>query len=220
MADPVAVLAVGGVVGLVGGIVTLAWYLEKKRTEAMQAWAQANAFQYEGDAQNLANELGTFKLFNQGRSRKVKNLCRGSKEVGAVRVADYQYVTGSGKHQQTHQQTIVVVNTPGRSAPHFFLRKQNRFFDALDKMFGGQDINFDDDETFSKSFVLQTGGDEQQLRQFMSPRLRDTFNRLIDKNLILEVNGDVMVLHHGRRLKTEQIGELIADAVNIRRSWS
>ena len=81
-------------------------------------------------------------------------------------------------------------------------------------------INFDDDETFSKAYVLQTSGDENQLRQFMSPRLRETFNRLADKNLILEVNGDVMVIHQGRRLKPEQVSELIADAVNIRRNWS
>lgn len=207
-------------VGLVGGVVALAWYLEKKRTEAMQAWAQANAFQFEGEVPGLVDELGIFKLFSQGRSRKAKNVCRGSKEVGAVRVCDYQYVTGSGKHQQTHQQTIVVLNTPGRSAPHFFLRKQNRFFDALGKMFGGQDINFDDDEAFSKAYVLQTSGDEHQLRQFMSPRLRDAFNRLVEKNLVLEVNGDVMLIHFGRRLKPEQVSELIADAVNIRRNWS
>ena len=45
-------------------------------------------------------------------------------------------------------------------------------FDALGKMFGGQDINFDDDPDFSKAYVLQTNGDEERLRQFMNSKLR------------------------------------------------
>lgn len=213
-------VAVGGVIALVGGVVYLAFLMEKKRTEAMSAWASTHGFQFEGEAPQLAGELNGFKLFNQGRSRKAKNLMRGSKEPGAVRVCDYQYTTGSGKHQQVHQQTICILNTPGRQAPHFFLRRQRALFDALGKMFGGQDINFDDDPTFSKAYVLQTSGEVEQLRRFMSAGLRETFNRLSEKNLVMEVVGDTLVLHQGKRLKPEEIDGLVADAVNIRRQWS
>ncbi len=204
-------LAIGGVVALIGGIVYLAWLMEKKRTEAMTAFAQNHGYVFEGVSPNLINELSAFKLFNQGRARTAKNLMRGSKEPGA---------TGSGKHQQVHQQTICVLKTPGRNAPHFFLRKQNKLFDALGKLFGGQDINFDDDPTFSKTYVLQTAGDEQQLRGFMTVGLRETLSRMADRNIMMEVVGDTLVLHHGRRLKPEQLEALVADAVNIRRQWS
>lgn len=214
------VLAIGGLVLLVGGIGYLVWLMDKKRTEAMTAWAQAHGFVFEGPQPQLVQELSHFKLFNQGRSRTVKNLMRGSKEIGTVRVCDYQFTTGSGKHQTVHHQTVCIVNTPGRGAPHFFLRKQNRFFDALGKMFGGQDINFDDDETFSKAFVLQTGDDEQQLRHFMAPRLREGLIRMADKSPVMEVSGDVMVFHFGKRLKPEQVDALVADAVNARRLWA
>ena len=214
------VFAIGGVILFIGGIAYLAWWMDKKRTEAMTAWAQANGFVFEGPAPQLLNELGHFKLFSQGRSRTAKNLMRGSKEVGAVRVCDYQYTTGSGKNSTTHHHTICIINTPNRVAPHFFVRRQNRFFDALGKMFGGQDINFDDDKAFSDAFVLQTEGQEQQLRGFMTPRLREGLLKLQGKSPLIEVNGDVMVFHLGRRLKPEQIGELVADAVNLRRLWS
>lgn len=214
------VIAIGGLVLFIGGIGYLVWLMDKKRTEAMTAWAQANGFVFEGKVPQLAQELGGFKLFSQGRSRTVKNLMRGSKEVGTVRVCDYQFTTGSGKQQQVHHQTICIVNTPGRAAPHFFLRKQSRFFDALGKMFGGQDINFDDDETFSKAFVLQTNENEQQLRHFMSPRLREGLTRMADRNPLVEVAGDVMVFHFGKRLKPDQLPGLIADAVNLRRLWA
>lgn len=212
--------AIGGVIALIAGIVYLAWLMEKKRTEAMTAWAQAHGYVFEGPAQPLIDELSAFKLFSQGRARTAKNLLRGSKEPGAVRICDYQFTTGSGKHQQVHQQTICVLKTPGRAAPHFFLRRQRALFDALGKVFGGKDIDFDDDAAFSKAYVLQTNDDEQQLRGFMSPGLRDTFTKLSDKNLVMEVMGDTLVLHMGRRLKPDQLEGLVADAVNIRRQWS
>lgn len=213
-------LAIGGVVALVGGIVYLAWLMEKKRTEAMTAFAQTHGYVFEGVSPNLINELSAFKLFNQGRARTAKNMMRGSKEPGAVRICDYQYTTGSGKQQQVHQVTICVLKTPGRNAPHFFLRRQSKLFDALGKLFGGQDINFDDDPTFSKTYVLQTAGDENQLRGFMTAGLRETLSRMSDRNIMMEVVGDTLVLHHGRRLKPEQLEALVADAVNIRRQWS
>lgn len=213
-------IAIGGVVALIGGIVYLAWWMEKKRTEAMTAFAQSHGYQFEGPAQQLIDELAQFKLFNQGRARTAKNMMRGSKEPGAVRICDYQFTTGSGKHQQVHQQTICVLKTPGRNAPHFFLRRQRALFDSLGKLFGGQDINFDDDPAFSKAYVLQTSGDEAQLRGFMTVGLRETLSRLADKNLLMEVVGDTLVLHMGKRLKPEQLEGLVADAVNIRRQWS
>lgn len=214
------ILGIIGVIAFIGGIVYIAWLIEKKRTEAMTAWAQGHGFVFEGERPQLVDELSAFKLFNQGRHRKVKNLMRGAKDPGAVRIADYQYTTGSGKHQTVWNQTICVINTPGRHAPHFFCRRQRALFDALGKVFGGQDLNFDDDPAFSKAYVLQTAGDEQQLRHFMSPSLRDALTKLADKNLVLEVVGDTMLLHLGRRLKPEQLDGLVADAINLRRHWS
>ena len=213
-------LAIGGVVALIGDIVYLAWLMEKKRTEAMTAYAQAHGYVFEGNSPELIAQLAGFKLFNQGRARTAKNLMRGAKDPGALRICDYQFTTGSGKHQQVHQQTIVVLSTPGRVAPHFFLRRQRALFDALGKVFGGQDINFEDDPTFSKAYVLQTNGDEQQLRGFMSAGLRDTLSKMADKNLMMEVDGDTLILHQGKRLKPDQLDSLVADAINIRRQWS
>lgn len=220
MENAAPILAVAGVIAFIGGLVWLVWFIDKKRTESMSAWAQAHGFVFEGERPALIDELARFKLFNQGHKRKVKNLLRGAKDTGAVRIADYQYTTGRGKHQTVWQQTICILTSPGRRAPHFFVRRQQRLFDALGKVFGGQDINFDDDPKFSKAYVLQTAGDEQQLRHFMSPGLREALTRLADKNLVLEVEGDTMLLHRGRRLKAEQLDELVTDAINLRRHWS
>lgn len=210
-----------GVAAFIGLLIWFAWWLEKKRTEKMEAFAQSRGFAFEGEAHSIGNQLYEFKLFNQGHSATVKNAMRGAKEVGAIHVCDYQYVTGSGKNRHTHHQTIAVVHTPGRNAPHFFVRRQNRFFDAVGKLFGGQDINFDDDPEFSKTWVLQTSGDEGSLRHFMSSRLREHLTRVADRNFVLEVSGEYMLIHQSKRLKKEEdIDALLADAVNIRRLWS
>jgi hypothetical protein len=214
------VLASGGVILFIAGIVYIAWLVEKKRTEAMSAYAQVHGYVFEGVQPQLLEDLAGFKLFNQGHSREVKNFMRGAKDVGAIRIADYQYVTGSRKHRTVWSQTICILQTPGRNAPHFFCRRQRALFDTLGKLFGGQDLNFDDDPAFSKAYVLQTSGDEQLLRHFMSPNLREALTRMADKDLVLEVSGDTLLLHHGRRLAPEQIDALVADAVNLRRTWS
>ena len=220
MNDLTPILGIVGVAAFIGFFIWVAWYVEKRRREAMAAWAQANGFTYEASGGGLINTLSAFKLFNQGRARVAKNLLRGSKDTGAISICDYQFTTGSGRSQTVHHQTIAILQTPGRHAPHFFLRRQRALFDALGKMFGGQDINFDDDPAFSKAWVLQTGGDENQLRHFMNPALRDTLTRMADRNLVIEVVGDTMLIHHGRRLKPEQLQALMTDAINIRRHWS
>ncbi len=215
------VLFIVGFIGFVVGIIALSWWFEKKRTEAMEAYAQSRGFTFEGENPALMAELRNFKLFGQGHSQVVKNAMRGAKDIGAIRICDYTYTTGSGKHRTVHNQTIAVVHTPGRNAPHFFVRRQRALFDSLGKLFGGQDINFDDDPAFSNAYVLQTSGGEQRLQSFMSVGLRETFTRLVDKNLIVEVKGDTLLIHQGKRLKKhEDIDGLVADAVNIRRQWS
>lgn len=214
-------LFIAGSLAFLGAIFGLNWYLAKKRTETMQAYSESRGYTFEGDAHSIGAQLHDFKLFNQGHSARIRNAMRGVKETGAVHICDYQYSTGSGKNRTTHHQTIALLHTPGRRAPHFFMRRQVRFLDAIGKVFGGQDINFEEDPDFSKTWVLQSNGDEALLRRFLSPALREHLNRLAHRNLVVEVNGDLMVIHQSRRLgKHEDIDALLADAVNIRRHWS
>lgn len=199
----------------------LSWWLNKKRTEKMQSYSESRGYTFEGDAHTIGMQLDAFKLFTQGHSSRIRNAMRGAKETGAIHICDYQYSTGSGKNRTTHHQTIALLHTPGRRAPHFFIRRQARFFDAVGKLFGGQDINFDEDPDFSNKYVLQGAGDEDVLRRFMTPGLRELLTRLADRNLVVEVNGELMLIHQSRRLgKHDDIDALLADAVNIRRQWS
>ena len=66
------ILFVVGIVAFVALLVWFAWWLEKKRTEKMQAFAQSRGFAFEGEAHSIGGQLHAFKLFNQGHSASVK----------------------------------------------------------------------------------------------------------------------------------------------------
>lgn len=215
---PVAGIAIALVV--IGLVVYVGYVVEKKRTEAMEQYAQSHGLVFEGTTTQLRDWVTGFKLFNQGHSRVLKNVMRGAKDQAALAVADYKYTTGSGKHSHTHNQTICVVRHPGLRVPHFFLRRQVALFDALGKMFGGQDINFDEDPAFSKAFVLQTNESEQEVRRYFNERARSHFTALAGRQVQVEAVGDTILIHFGKRLDVKDLDALVADAVNSSRLWS
>jgi hypothetical protein len=193
---------------------------EKKRTEAMQQYAQSRGFTFEGAAPSLQRWMQGFKLFNRGHSRVLKNVMLGVRDRADVAVGDYRYRTSYGRHSRVHHQTICVVRHPGLRVPHFFLRRQVPLYDALGKLFGGQDINFDEDPAFSKAFVLQTSGEEQAVRRFFNERARSHFTSLAGRSVQVEGVGDTLLIHFGKRLDVEDIDGLVADAINTARLWA
>lgn len=215
-----AFLLVGGALGLIGLIVAAAWYFDKKRTEAFEAYAQQRGYAFEGRASDLMRLVSGFKLTTQGRSKEFKNAMRGAKDRAQVFLADYKYVTGGGKSTTTHRQTVCVVRYPGLRLPHFFVRRQLPLFDAVGKLFGGQDINFDDDPDFSKAFVLQSDEGDGEVRRYFNERARAHFVGLASKYVQVEGDGEVLLVHLGRPLKVDQLDALVADAVNTARLWA
>jgi hypothetical protein len=218
--DMIPVVVIGGVIVLVGGIIWLAIWLEKKRTEAVTAFAASNGFSPDPDMAGFQGSMAPYKLFNQGHGRKVKNLIRATRGDDQLAICDYQYTTGAGKNQQTHHHTICVVQSPRLRVPHFFARRQMAFFDFLGKVFGGQDINFDEDPTFSKAYVLQTGDAEDELRRCFNDRVRGLFSELAKKNPQVEGREGTVLFHYGRRLKPDRMNELIDDTLSIRQVLS
>jgi hypothetical protein len=212
------ILAIVGIIGFIAGIVWLVKYLEKKRTEAVHGWAQSNGFAPDPGWDAFHGSLQEFKVFNQGHSRRLRNLVRAARGDDQLALCDYQYTTGSGKHQATHHHTLCVVRSSRGALPHFFARRQMALFDFLGKVFGGQDINFDEDPEFSKAYVLQTAGAEVELRRLFNEPVRSTFSRLAPKGVQVEGRGDTVVFHYGRRLKPERFGELVDDAVAVRQA--
>lgn len=208
------VLPVVGMLAIGGGILGLVLYFDKKRREAWMAVAQQLGFTYERKQSGVSRGFGYFKIFSLGYSKGCKNILSGPFRSQEATLMDYQYTTGGGKNRSTHRQTLCVLKNPEIDVPHCFLRRQSKVFDFLGKVFGGQDIDYDEDPEFSKTFVLQ-GENEAATRRLFDLRLRQRFMKLAQTNLQVEIRGNTLLIHKGRTLKPEDANTLLQQAHEI-----
>jgi len=174
---------------------------EKKRREAWAEIALPLGFTYSRDLSQLRSaETARFKLFSSGRSHRVQSVIRGENGGINIVLADYSYVTGSGKNATTHHQTVCLLQADTLALPHFYLRPEMKFFSFLQTLFSGKDINFDDDPEFSNMFILQ-GEDEDAIRKLFTPGVRRTLAMPDNKRLNIEGRGKALLIHDGSRMK-------------------
>ena len=211
MEKAAAILLFVVVFAIVGGVIWLSAHLAKKRRAAVAAVAERLGLTFEREANGFYAEHAYFKMLGRGRSQKSFNQIGG--EMGGLRVQipTFRYVTGSGKNQSTRTMTIVCLKDPNLSAPQAFLRREVRFLDALGKVFGGKDINFDEDPEFSKSFVLQ-GQIEEETRAFFDEKVRRAFLAHKARTFTFEVNGDTLMMSAEKVVKPEEIETLLGEA--------
>lgn len=204
------VIAVVVALAVVGVAAMLQARIDRKRMEAWNAWAQSMGFHFAARI-HLQSEYSGFKLFTRGHSRRTVNVLRGQYRGVATLIGDYSYTTGSGKNRRRHRQTVFVFEEPSLALPHCFLRRESRLFDFLGKLFGGQDINFEEDPEFSKAFVLQ-GADEAATRSLFDWELRQGFMAQRGRSLQFEAYGSTVVVHWGRVLSPETLEQDLQEA--------
>ena len=212
MEEYIPFLMIGGFLMLFVVIVAYSYYAAQKRAEAMRAIAERMGFEYQEKAGSLRNNYAHFNLFSRGHSQRVINYLRGEKNEVEVSVADYHYTTGSGKSSTHHAQTICIIKDPSLDLPNFFVRRENKFFDYLGKLFGGQDINFNEDEKFSSAFVLQSKSEAETRNLFNH---RDAFGKFSGTNAQIEGQGDSLVVHKGTIAKPEELPNLLKDTFDV-----
>lgn len=194
---------VPGIIGLIVLVIVLSVIHEKKRREALRAFADMNGFEFEQKISGPeAIGLPTIELFNRGHSKRTSNALIGQVEGSDIRVLDYRYTVGSGKNSSTSHQTVVAISTSGAPLPDFTLAPEH-FFHKIGQAFGYQDIDFDMFPEFSKRYLLR-GEDEPTIRALFDGRVIDAYMNGLGCNV--EVRGGwLVVFKAGKRLKTEEI---------------
>lgn len=200
------------------GIYAIGRYFEKKRIADLKTFAETRGFAFAETNQIIA--AMPFHDLVQGRDQAITAALTIMRNDVELTVFDHKYVTGHGKNRRTNKHTLVLVRTPGRPAPLFYARRQLAFLDRIGKMLGGQDINFPDDKPFSDAYVLQTKGDEGEVRRFMTPQLRAALTRLKDKRMSFEAMNDTFLIDHNRRVKVHELDQFLAAALTLRTTWS
>lgn len=161
------------VIGFVGLAVFLIIYNNKKeneRTQALQQTAAQLGWSFAAEApMNMIAGLDRFGLFSYGHSKQIKNFMYG--EASSVKAAafDYVYVTGYGKHRQTHRLSVVYLEPPNIQLPNFSLRSEGIMQKMLSAL-GYQDIDFGQRPEFSRQYILR-GQDEPAIRQTFNDRV-------------------------------------------------
>lgn len=157
------VLGIAGALALLGAIVYLAVQQQKKRTAAMKAVADRLGWGFQEKApMQVIPGPERFGLFSEGRSRTIRNFFAGEMDGMRAAVFDYSYTVGSGKHQQTWNQTVVYLDAGTLDLPSFSLRPEN-VFHRIATVFGYQDIDLQSRPDFSRKYLLR-GPDEGAVR--------------------------------------------------------
>jgi hypothetical protein len=166
----ITVLFIAVFVGLIVALAVYAWQKEKERTRALELTAGQLGWSFAATAPlNMIAGLERFALFDQGHGKEIKNFMYGEASGVKAAVFDYIYVTGSGKHRHTHNQTVVYLEPAYLRLPFFSLRPEG-FMLKIFQAFGYQDIDFGQRPEFSKQYILR-GQDEQAIRQTFDDRV-------------------------------------------------
>ena len=204
----------GGMILFVILLFVYSYYAAKKRAEAIMAIAPRMGFTYRDKAGHLKSEYTHLNLFSRGHSHRVINCLQGEKNGIEVSMADYHYTVGHGKGSTHYSQTICLIKDPSFDLPNFFVRRENKFFDYLGKLFGGQDINFPEDDRFSSAFVLQSKS-EAETRNLFNQRVRDAFLKFAGTTAQIEGQGDTIIVHKGAISKPEEFSLLLKDTFDV-----
>ena len=180
--SPMELAFFAGFILLFIAIAYISHKIERKRRDKIKDYCQAHGLFYLEHVGNIPSAAYSFSLLaEKGHSNEWLVGMSGDRGEFHFHIFEHHYVTGSGKNRHSHSNTICILTKKDLFMPQFFVRDEYFIMDALGKLFGGQDINFDEDPEFSKKFVLQ-GVSEPDVREFFDRKVRKAF-------VVKHVNG-------------------------------
>lgn len=186
---------------------------ERQRRDQLQAVANRMGFGFSAEAEpGLWNCVSGFALCSKGMWRTVDNVMYRRIHDIDVTLFDYRYTTGSGKHHQTHSQTVALFETDRLRLPRFTLCPQH-FFHRIASALGAQDIDFEAHPVFSESYRLQ-GSDEEGIRRLFDDETLLYYTRHPD--LHTEGDGRFLIVYRGRsRVDPPQMEAFLQQGLDV-----
>lgn len=209
----VLVFFVLGIFALVGFVIYLAHLQQKKRTAAMKAVADRMGWGFQEKApMEVIPDPQRFGLFSEGRNRAIRNFFAGETEGMRAAVFDYSYTVGSGKQQQTWNQTVLYLDAGTLDLPSFSLRPEN-VFHRIATVFGYQDIDLQSRPEFSRKYLLR-GPDEEAVRAAFQDDVMEFYEQR--PKCCSEAQGQQLFFWRaGKLAPPEQVPALIGEARDL-----
>ena len=212
---PMIVVVILGVLVVIGGLVAVIFYLDRKRSEKIQAVATRLGFTFRRKPTEADKALIVgCHIANAGHGHITSNVLEAAQsDELRMTLFDHVYTVGYGKSSQQFNQTVTRMHSPLLNLPAFVLFPET-FFSKLGKLFGGTDINFPDAPLFSKKYILR-GPDEGAIRALFTPAVRQ-FLEGQQRPVSIDANGDTLFVHRtSRRAKPEEIEAYVAEGKQI-----
>ena len=207
-----ATLAISFAVVFVLGVVLIISHFAGKRAKALQQAAAELNLQYQPkDDGTLLDSLGRFNLFQHGRRKRILNIMMGSYHGTPLKVFDYQYTTGGGRSTHTWSQTVLLFSDK-LELPEFILKPEN-LFHRIGKVFGYQDINFEQHPQFSGNYLLQ-GADEEAVRRCF----RENVLSYLDAHRGISLQGEgaeLLYFRLGKRPAAAALREFLDNGLEV-----
>lgn len=204
---PIALL--GGVLLLIGGAIGASLYFEKKRREALRAFAEEAGLRFAPDAPAPA-AFQNFELSQKGHSQRCRNLIEGDTDAVTLDLFDWHYTTGGGKNASHHRQTVVTLGSPDLAAlPQLTLGPES-VFHRIGGAFGYQDIDFGDHPAFSKAYLLRGANEDAIRRLFDDELIAFLQDEAAGKREIELAGGHLLVYRAGKKVAPDELRDLMA----------
>ncbi len=164
-------LWIGLGVALLAGLVALGLTVEKKRREALEQFCMMRGFKFERERKDAWRPFQpAVPLFDHGGRRRWGYTVLGRVGNRPFTAFEYAYTVSSGKNSQTYRFAVLCWETGDKRLPVFSLSPEG-FWKRLGQKLGRQDIDFDEDPTFSDAYELR-GPDEAAIRAAFTPQIR------------------------------------------------
>jgi len=179
MEGSLQVILIIAAVAVVGFLVYLGWLAEKKRREAMAAFAHRIGWHFEPSRdRHHDDQYAHFEIFRRGHSRAAYNTLTGELDLSGRRcvgkMGDFTYKithhTGKGSSTTTYRFSYIILHLPLIGVPDLLIRREG-LWDKLIDAFGFDDIDFESVE-FSRRFHV-TSADKTFAYDVIHPRMME-----------------------------------------------
>ena len=213
--------------------INIAKKMVKERNESIE-YCNKNGLTFEDTmTASFPSECKNCKITKKGKQRDFYYVVSGKRDNVYFSVMTYKYSDNEPPRESTflgmkviskpnrkyqkpdYFATLCFLSVDGLYMPHFFIRDESFITDSLGKLFGGQDINFEEDPEFSKKFVLQ-GDNEGEIRRFFNSKVRSSFVKFHQKGFVYEgVGRHLFVYTPNSYSKIEQKMQFFADSLKF-----
>jgi len=172
------------------------WAADRKRRVILKALARHLGLGFDPGADRRLHLAYAHSVFQKGPSRQGSNSMFGVMNLAGhsvrVRMGDYRYVTGHGKHRQTHRISYAAFHLPYVGTPDLLIRKEN-LGDQMLGAVGFDDIDFESEE-FSRMFWVKSGN-KKYAYDVIHPRMMEFL--IQGPTPRLEIAQDVCLIQEG-----------------------